>query len=124
MQHWVRNDVHLCYHDDMTALLDEETSPGPVRKVTIRELQQHAARVIRELADAEETGEITSRGRVIARLIPLSPAELAFKEMVERGEIIPAKNPGGLAGWKPLPPREDGVSLSDALIAMREEERG
>jgi len=38
-------------------------------------------------------------------------------------EIIPAKNPGGLADWKPLPPREDGVSLSDALIAMREEER-
>jgi prevent-host-death family protein len=108
----------------MTALLAEEMAPGPVRKVTIRELQQHAARVIRELADADETGEITSRGRVVARLIPISPAELAFKEMIERGEIIPATNPGGLAGWRPLPPREDGVSLSDALIAMREEERG
>jgi prevent-host-death family protein len=108
----------------MTALLAEEMAPGPVRKVTIRELQQHAARVIRELADADETGEITSRGRVVARLIPISPAELALAEMIERGEIIPAKNPGGLAGWKPLPPREDGVSLSDALIAMREEERG
>jgi hypothetical protein len=44
--------------------------------------------------------------------------------MLERGEVIPAKNPAGLAGWKPLPPREDGVSLSDALIAMRAEERG
>ena len=108
----------------MTALLAEEMAPGPVRKVTIRELQQHAARVIRELADADETGEITSRGRVVARLIPISPAELAFRVMIERGEIIPAKNPGGLAGWKPLPPREDGVSLSDAFIAMREEERG
>ena len=108
----------------MTALLAEEMAPGPVRKVTIRELQQHAARVIRELADADETGEITSRGRVVARLIPISPAELALAEMIERGEIIPAKNPGGLAGWRPLPPREDGVSLSDALIAMREEERG
>jgi prevent-host-death family protein len=108
----------------MTALLAEEMTPGPVRKVTIRELQQHAARVIRELADADETGEITSRGRVVARLIPISPAELALAEMIERGEIIPAKNPGGLAGWRPLPPREDGVSLSDALIAMREEERG
>jgi prevent-host-death family protein len=106
----------------MTALL-EETTPGPARKVTIRELQQHAARVIRELADAEETAEITSRGRVIARLIPLSPAELAFKEMVERGEIIPAKRPGDISDIEPLPPREDGVSLSDVLIAMREEER-
>ena len=108
----------------MTALLAEEMVPGPVRKVTIRELQQHAARVIRELADADETGEITSRGRVVARLIPISPAELALAEMIERGEIIPAKNPGGLSGWQPLPPREDGVSLSDALIAMRDEERG
>ena len=87
-------------------------------------MQQHASRVIRELADAEETAEITSRGKVIARLIPVSPAERAFAEMLELGEVIPAKNPGGLAGWKPLPPREDGVSLSDALIAMREEERG
>jgi prevent-host-death family protein len=101
-----------------------ETAPGPARRIAIRELQQHASRVIRELADAEETAEITSRGKVIARLIPVSPAERAFAEMLELGEVIPAKNPGGLAGWKPLPPREDGVSLSDALIAMREEERG
>jgi len=107
----------------MTALVEEEPPPGPMRRIPIRELQQHAARVIRELAEAEETAEITSRGQVIARLIPLTPAERAFAEMVERGEIIPAKNPGGLAHWKPLPPREDGVSLSDALIAMREEER-
>jgi prevent-host-death family protein len=107
----------------MTALT-AETAPGPARKIAIRELQQHASRVIRELADAEETAEITSRGKVIARLIPVSPAERAFAEMLELGEVIPAKNPGGLAGWKPLPPREDGVSLSDALIAMREEERG
>jgi antitoxin (DNA-binding transcriptional repressor) of toxin-antitoxin stability system len=108
----------------MTALLGETSAPGPVRRVAIRELQQHAARVIRELAEAEETAEITSRGQVIARLIPVSPAERAFAEMVERSEIIPAKNPAGLGGWQPLPPREDGVSLSDALIAMREEERG
>ena len=107
----------------MAASSAAESPPGPVRRVAIRELQQHAAQVIRELAEAEETAEITSRGRVIARLIPVSPAERAFAEMVERGEIIPAKNPAGLAGWKPLPPRDDGISLSDALIAMREEER-
>jgi prevent-host-death family protein len=107
----------------MTALI-AETAPGPARRIAIRELQQHASKVIRELADAEETAEITSRGKVIARLIPVSPSERAFAEMLELGEVIPAKNPGGLAGWKPLPPREDGVSLSDALIAMREEERG
>ena len=108
----------------MTALLDEQPAPGPARKVTIRQLQQHAAKVIGELAEAAEIGEITRHGQVIARLIPVSPAERAFAELLERGEVIPAKNPAGLVGWKPLPPREDGVSLSDALNALREEERG
>lgn len=108
----------------MTSLLEERSASGPARKVPIRQLQQHAAKVIDELAEAEEIGEITRRGQVIARLIPVSPAERAFAEMLERGEVIPAKNPAGLVGWKPLPPREDGVSLSDALIALRDEERG
>ena len=113
--------------DKMTymTLIDERTASGPARKVPIRQLQQHAAKVIDELAEAEEIGEITRRGQVIARLIPVSPAERAFAELLERGEIIPAANPAGLAGWKPLPPREeDGTSLSDTLIALREEERG
>jgi prevent-host-death family protein len=108
----------------LMTLLEERSTPVPARKVTIRQLQQHAAKVIDELAEADEVGEITRRGQVIARLIPVSPAERAFAEMLERGEVIPAKNPAGLVGWKPLPGREDGLSLSDALIAMREEERG
>jgi antitoxin (DNA-binding transcriptional repressor) of toxin-antitoxin stability system len=108
----------------MTSLLEETPASGPARKVTIRQLQQHAAKVIGELAEAEVIGEITRRGQVIARLIPVSPAERALAELVERGEVIQAANPAGLAGWKPLPSRQDGVSLSDALIAMREEERG
>src|SRR5580692_9864474 len=107
----------------MTVLLDDLAAPGPARKVTIRQLQQHAAKVIDELAEAEEIGEITRRGQVIARLIPVSPAERALAEMPDRGEVILAKNPAGLAGWTPMPPPEDGVSLSDALIALREEER-
>jgi antitoxin (DNA-binding transcriptional repressor) of toxin-antitoxin stability system len=107
----------------MTTLVEERSASGPARKVTIRQLQQHAAKVIDELAQAEEIGEITRRGQVIARIIPVSPAERAFAELLDRGEIIPAKNPAGLAGWTPLPAREDGVSLSDALIALREEER-
>ena len=108
----------------MTSLVGERSAPGPARKVPIRQLQQHAAKVIDELAEAEEIGEITRRGQVIARLIPVSPAERAFAEMLERGEVIPARDPAGLAGWRPLPPRDDGVSLSDALVAMRDEERG
>ena len=107
----------------MTAALLEHPPDLPVRRVPIRELQQHAARVIKELTEAEEMAEITSRGQVVARLIPVSPVERAFAEMVERGDVIPAKDPGGLDGWQPLPPRPDGRLLSDELAAMREEER-
>jgi prevent-host-death family protein len=107
----------------MTAVLEDKTASGTPRRVAIRELQQHASKVIRELAEDEVTAEITSRGTVIARLIPVSPAERAYAQMLERGEMIPAKNPDGLVGWKPLPARDDGVSLSDAVIAMRDDER-
>lgn len=106
----------------MTAMLADRPDT-PVRQISIRELQQHAARVIRELAEAEEMAEITNRGTVIARLVPVSAAERAFKEMVEMGEIIPAEDPSGLVGWKPLPARPGERSLSDELSAMREEER-
>jgi antitoxin (DNA-binding transcriptional repressor) of toxin-antitoxin stability system len=111
------------YDDYMTTAAMEPKSEMPVRRIAIRELQQHAARVIRELADAEEMAEITNRGQVIARLIPVSPAERAFAEMIERGEIIPARNPSGLVGWKPLPTRPDRKSLSAELMAIREAER-
>jgi antitoxin (DNA-binding transcriptional repressor) of toxin-antitoxin stability system len=99
-----------------------EADQPQVRQVTIRELQQHAARVINELAAAEEIAEITSRGRVIAQLIPVSPAERAFAEMVARGEVTPAQSSRDISEIKPLPPRPDGRSLFDALMAMREEE--
>ena len=92
--------------------------------MTIRQLQQHAAKVIDELAEAEVIGEITRRGQVIARLIPVSPAERVVRRDARARRGHPGDEPRGLAGWKPLPPAEDGVSLSDALIAMREEERG
>jgi antitoxin (DNA-binding transcriptional repressor) of toxin-antitoxin stability system len=108
----------------MTADLTESSSgDAPVRRVGIRELQQHAARVINELAEAGEAAEITSRGQVIARLTPTSPAERAFAEMLARGEIIPAESAQDISEIEPLPPRPDGKSLSDVLIAMREEER-
>jgi len=105
----------------MTEIL-ERSPEMPIRRIPIRELQQHAARVIRELAEADEMAEITNRGEVIARLIPVSPAERAFKEMVEMGEITPAQSDRDISDIEPLPPREDGMSLSDVLEQMRQEE--
>jgi len=74
----------------MTSVLEDQPASGPARKVTIRQLQQHAAKVIGELAEAEVIGEITRRGQVIARLIPVSPAERALAELVERAKAVGA----------------------------------
>jgi hypothetical protein len=43
--------------------------------------------------------------------------------MIALGEIIPAESAQDISEIEPLPPRPDGKSLSDVLIAMREEER-
>jgi prevent-host-death family protein len=98
-------------------------SSEQARRVPIRELQQNAARIIRDLSQTGETAEITNRGRVVARLVPVSPAEQAFKEMIARGEISQAQSGRDLSEIQPFPERADGVSPSDALIRMREEER-
>src|SRR5258707_7652900 len=102
----IDNDDVVWLNVVMTAVLEE--SPAPVRRIPVRELQQHAARVIDELAQAKEVAEITRRGEVIARLIPVSPAERAFAAMIERGEIIEAASAGDISDIEPLPPREDG----------------
>jgi prevent-host-death family protein len=108
----------------MTHMSDVLEGPPdvPVRRIPIRELQQHAARVIRELTEAEESAEITSRGEVVARLIPVSPAERAFAAMIAQGEITPAEGDKDISDIQPLPARKDGVTLSEALEQMRQEE--
>ena len=102
----------------------EPIGPEPhVRRIGIRELQKNTAAVVRELTEAGEIAEITSRGEVVARLTPVSPDEALMRKMIARGEMIPPRVEGGLADVEPLPGLADGRSLSETLIAMREEER-
>jgi prevent-host-death family protein len=102
----------------------ELIEPQPhIRRIGIRELQKNTAAVIRELTEVNETVEITSRGEVVARLMPVSPDEALMRKLIARGEMTPATRPGGLLNRKPLPSRPDGRSATDALLALREEER-
>jgi prevent-host-death family protein len=43
-----------------------------VRSVGVRELKEHASRILREIQDRGETVQITNRGKVVARLVPES----------------------------------------------------
>jgi prevent-host-death family protein len=88
-----------------------------MERIGLRELRQHASRYIARVARGE-TIEVTQRGRLVARIVPARPD--SWDEMIARGEIIPAENPGGLRDIVPI---DCGVNLSEVLMQMREDER-
>ena len=56
-------------------------------RVGVRALQQHASRVIRQVADGA-TVEVTDRGRLVARLVPVTADPLVV--LHESGHARPA----------------------------------
>lgn len=83
--------------------------------VGIRELKQNASAVVAEAARGEIV-TITDRGRAVAQLSPLAPGRL--ESMLANGTARPARR-----SLRDLPPPPKGVGLSEALQAMRDEER-
>lgn len=89
-----------------------------MEQVPIRELNQNTAHVL-ERVERGESVEITKHGRVIGRIVPAGHGEL--DDLVAAGRVTPATI------HKPfeMPPGEvdETNAASNALIAMREEER-
>ena len=84
-------------------------------EVGIRALKQNASEVVARVAAGEEI-TVTNRGLPVAKIIPIRRSRL--EEMIAAGEATPAR--GKL---EDLPPPQPGPNLSDAIIAMRAEER-
>lgn len=57
--------------------------------IGIRELRQNASAWVAK-AKAGVTIQITERGRPVARLVPLTPAERARDTLIAEGQLIPA----------------------------------
>ncbi len=77
-----------------------------MRSVSVRELKEHASRILREIEEGGEIIEVTNRGRVVARLVPerrrLAAAEKAtvsgvWADMDELAYEIGAHWPNGLS---------------------------
>ena len=86
--------------------------------VGIRELQQHASKVVARVVAGEEI-EITERGRPVARLVPIRAERT--QQLVDAGRLTPAKHPLVLA---PLLHRPPGSPTAAAVLAeMRADER-
>lgn len=85
-------------------------------EIGIRALKQNASAVVARAA-AGEVIVVTDRGRPVAQLSPLPVGNLAA--LLETGQARPAKRP-----LTELAPPERGPSVSDALAALRSDERG
>ncbi len=73
-------------------------------RIGIRELRQHAS-VYVDLAEKGYTVDITNRGRLVARLVPVREAGSPLERLIAAGILEPAEEPGGAAGLDPYPAR-------------------
>ncbi len=106
-------------HDQDSGSEEPETPSGE-REVSIRDLR-NAGKVFEGLAEAGETGRVTSGGKLVGWVVPASLEQRRREELVSLGKLRPGK-PGGLAGRTPLARRTDVPPLSETLREMRDEE--
>lgn len=91
-----------------------------MEQIGVRELRQHASRYLARVEAGEELA-VTNNGRLVARLVPVSPAERSREALIAAGVVKPARRRRNLLDLTPAPPRSPGQSLSDLLEQMRAE---
>ena len=88
-----------------------------MERIPIPELSQHAAEVLARVKHGE-TVEITDEGRLVARVVPAGGGEL--DDLVAAGRVVPAAD---RTPFRMPAANVENNAVSEALIAMREEER-
>jgi prevent-host-death family protein len=86
-----------------------------MKRIGIRELQQHASYWVRRVQNGESF-EVTDRGRLVALLVPAREGNV-LDRLVERGAVRPPIRRIDLA-----PAVSGDGALDEALRALREEE--
>jgi len=71
-------------------------------RIGIRELRQHASIYV-DLAEKGYTVDITNRGRLVARLVPVREPGSPLERLIAAGIIEPAEEPGGVGDIEPYP---------------------
>ena len=89
---------------------------GRVKQIGIRELNQHASRVIDRVRNGEVI-EVTDRGRPVARVVPISDSPGLLGRLVQEGRAVPPSARGKI----PLPPAAGNIgrSASDEVAEAR-----
>ena len=65
-------------------------------------MRQHAS-VYVDLAEQGYTVDITNRGRLVARLVPVRELGSPLERLIAAGIIEPAEEPGGVGDLEPYP---------------------
>jgi prevent-host-death family protein len=88
-------------------------------RIPVRELNQHTSAVLARVSGGESL-EITVSGKPAALLVPISAASADLRDLVGRGRLIPATDPGPFA----LPAGEpDTTTDSTQIVSDLREER-
>jgi prevent-host-death family protein len=105
-------------------LLVEGSNMDVMETVSVSELNQQTARVL-ERVKAGESLEISEYGRPIARIVPAAPTTGVplLDQLIAQGRATPATMPGPIPPTPPRDDRDQGLSLSEVLMQMRDEER-
>lgn len=95
--------------------------------IPVRELSHHTARCL-ALVKAGETVDITERGKIIGRIVPVDPARDVRARLIAEGRMRPAAagRAALLAGLRrrlAAGPVDAGNRATAALLVMREDER-
>lgn len=95
-----------------------------MEKVSVSELNQQTARVL-ERVKAGESLEVSEYGRPIARIVPAAPSTGVplLDQLIAQGRATPATMRGPIPPTPPRDERDEGISLTEILTQMREDER-
>jgi prevent-host-death family protein len=84
------------------------------KSIGIRELRAKAGRVVRRVKQKRESVDITYRGEVVARLVPVEPAAEAQARLSEWWEEFDRLAAEISKAWKP-----DGKSAAETVSEAR-----
>src|ERR1700761_1021392 len=109
----------MCYVLPVSAT--PELRPGAAKRIGVRELRQHASLYV-DLAERGYTVDITNRGRLVARLVPVQEPESPLERLFAAGVLGPAEDPGDLLDVEPGPPAPPSQpTASEILNELRED---
>ena len=94
----------------------------PISALSMRELGKLT---VEQVSGIDHPVPVTSNGRPVAWLVPMSPGERRRAEMIAEGTLEPRRRED-VEAWSPEPypaQNESESTLSEILLAMREQER-